>query len=381
LSAIRWRCIEEAAWLVKQQAPGRKMARRHSVRIVICAAMLAAFPGVGRNHPAAAQDGLTGPITMTVGFGAGERPDLYARVLGRSLVRFLPGNPGLLVLNKPGAGGVIALNEWVSKAEPNGLHVTVGGSSQIDMDALARTRAKYNPAKFKYVGGLAAPSQALFISKDAIRRLHDKSAKPVAIGVVGATLRTGHYQALWGAAFLGWNIQWVQGYRITGELRQALERGEIDMGPFGSSTDIDYLLATGKFAVASQSGAVIDGKIVARPVLGSAPIISDLVKDKIKDPLAQKAFEYGENIVQVGMWVALPPGTPDGLVTTYVKAFAAALNDPQFQATWVKIDPDSPVASKVELEKLVHAPGSTPPEAVEYIQAELKRQGFGLGSR
>jgi tripartite-type tricarboxylate transporter receptor subunit TctC len=357
------------------------MARRHSVGIAICAAMLAVFPGTGPNHPAAAQDALTGPVIMTVGFGAGERPDLYARVLGRSLVRFLPGNPGLLVLNKPGAGGVIALNEWVSKAEPNGLHVTVGGSSQIDMDALARTRAKYDPAKFKYVGGLAAPSQALCISKEAIERLYDKSAKPVAIGVVGATLRTGHYQALWGAAFLGWNIQWVQGYRITGELRQALERGEIDMAPFGSSTDIDYLLATGKFAVASQSGAVIDGKIVARPVLGSAPIISDLVKGKIKDPLAQKAFKYGEDIVQMGMWVALPPGTPDGMTATYVKAFEAALNDPQFQTAWVKIDPDSPVANKAELEKLVHALGGTPREAVEYIQAELKRQGFGIGSR
>ena len=58
--------------------------------------------------PAAAQEPLTAPVTMTVGFGAGERPDLYGRILGRSLVRFLPGTPGLLVLNKPGAGGVIA---------------------------------------------------------------------------------------------------------------------------------------------------------------------------------------------------------------------------------------------------------------------------------
>jgi tripartite-type tricarboxylate transporter receptor subunit TctC len=356
--------------------------RRHSARTVVCAALLAVFPGADSNYfAAAAQDSFTAPVTMTIGFGAGERPDLYGRILGGSLVRFLPGNRRLLVLNKPGAGGVIALNEWVAKAEPDGSHVTIGGSSQVDMDALARTRAKYNPAKLNYVGGLAAPSQALFISKDAIARLRDKSAKPVAIGMVGATLRTGHYQALWGAAFLGWNLQWVQGYRITGELRQALERGEIDMAPFGSSTDIEYLLATGKFAVASQSGAVIDGKIVARPVLGSAPIISDLVKGKIKDPLAQKAFEYGESIVQVGMWVALPPATPDRTVATYVKAFEAALNDPQFQAAWVKIDPDSPVATKSELEKLVHALASAPPEAVEYIQAELKRQGLGLGSR
>jgi tripartite-type tricarboxylate transporter receptor subunit TctC len=353
------------------------MVRRRSAYLDFCAAIVAISAVAGLSDVAVAQETQGAPVTMTVGFGAGERPDLYGRILGRSLVRFLPGNPGLLVLNKPGAGGVIALNEWVSKAEPNGLHVTIGGSSQIDLDALSRTKAMYDPAKFKYVGGLAAPSQALFISKDAVARLHDKSAKPVAIGLVGATLRTGHYQALWGAAFLGWNIQWVQGYRLTGELRQALERGEIDMAPFGSSIDIDYLLATGKVTVASQSGAVIDGKWVGRAVLGSAPIISDLVKGKIKDPLAQKAFEYGENIVQVGMWLALPPGTPDAIVATYVKAFEAATNDPQFQTAWLKIDPDSPVASKAELDKLVHALAKAPPEAVEYIQAELRRQGLG----
>jgi len=172
----------------------------------------------------------------------------------------------------------------------------------------------------------------------------------------------------------------VQGYRMTGELRQAMERGEIDMTPFGSSMDIEYLLATGKFAVVSQSGAVIDGKMVSRPILGNAPIISNLVKGKIKDPVAQKAFEYGENIIQVGMWLALPPGTPDGIVATYGKAFEAALNDSQFQAAWAKIDPDSPVASKQDLEKLVRELGQAPPEALEYIQAELKRQGFRIGS-
>jgi hypothetical protein len=63
--------------------------------------MLGISPGVGASHTAVAQDALTGPLTMTVGFGAGERPDLYGRILGRSLVRFLPGNPNLLVLNSP----------------------------------------------------------------------------------------------------------------------------------------------------------------------------------------------------------------------------------------------------------------------------------------
>jgi tripartite-type tricarboxylate transporter receptor subunit TctC len=346
-------------------------------RVVGAFFAVASWLGVGL--PAAAQapsfDSKT--VTMTIGFGAGERPDLYGRILGAALMKNLPGNPKLIVLNKPGAGGVNALAEWVQQATPDGLHVTVGGSSQVDKEALIRTNAPYDPSKFRYVGGLGAPSQALFASKDAAGRIANKAAAPVAIGLVGSTLRTGHYQALWGAAFLGWNIKWIQGYKITGEMRQALERGEIDAAPFGSTTDIQYLHNLGKFDVVSQSGAVVDGRMTARPVLGKAPIISDLIKGKIKDPQAQAAFDYGENIIQVGMWVALPTGTPDAIVAAYVKAFEAAVADPQYQADWSKIDPDSPVANRASLETLMGALGKAPATAVTFIQDELKRQGFG----
>jgi len=146
--------------------------------LVIFCAILANSVSAGPIHRAAAQDAIGSPVTMTIGFGAGERPDLYGRILGRSLVHHLPGQPALLVLNKPGAGGVIALSDWVNKAEPNGLHVTIGASSQIDKDALIRTKAKYDPGKFKYVGGLAAPSQALFVSKDAVERLLTNQRSP-----------------------------------------------------------------------------------------------------------------------------------------------------------------------------------------------------------
>ncbi len=295
---------------------------------------------------------------------------------------YLPGQPNFIFMNRPGAGGVISLNEWVVKAPPDGLQIAIGGQTQIDGDALSRTHAKYKPAKFKYVGGLVAPSQGLFISKDALARLHDKSAPPVTMGVVGSTLRTGYYQALWGTAFLGWNMKWVPGYQSTGEVRNALERGEIDMSAFGTSTDINYLLATGKVAVVSQSGAVIDGKMTSRPVFGTAPVISDLVKGKVKDPLAQKAFDYSERVIQVGMWAALPPATPDGdPVATYVSAFEKTIADSQYQSDWAKIDPDLPFAHKADLEKLVDELAEVSPEALDFIQAELKRQGVEVSSR
>ncbi len=343
-------------------------------------ACLAVVAWASSTGPAAAQDGVSfagKTVNMTIGFEAGGGVDLFGRTLGRHLSRHLPGQPTLIVLNQLGAGGVVALNDWANKADTNGLAVTIGAQSQIDPDAVIRTRAKYVPTTFNYVGGLAAPSQGLFIRKEALKRLHDKSQKPVIVGVVGTTLRTGNYQALWGAAFLGWNIKWVRGYTRTSELRQAMERGEIDMTSFGSIRDIGYLFKAGNFTVVSQSGTVKDGKPEPRPKLGNAPVISELVKGKIKDPLAQKAFEYGENVSQIGFWLALPPRTADPIVATYVRAFQATLKDPAYQAEMTKIDPDSPVASKADLEKLVRELAKVSPETLAFVQAELKRQGFG----
>jgi hypothetical protein len=312
-------------------------------------------------------------ITMTIGFGAGGSVDLYGRTLGQYLVQHLPGHPSLLVINQLGAGGVVALNSWVAKAEPNGLAITIGAESQTDPDALFRTQAKYDTTSFNYVGGLSAYSQGLYVGKDAVARLYDKSQKPVLMGLVGSTLRSGNYGVFWGASVLGWNIKWVRGYPSTSELRQALERGEIEMSTFGSSRDIKSLGDTGNFKVVSQGGTVKDGKRVPRAAFGDAPILADLVKGKITDSLAQKAFDYSENVSQVGMRLALPPKTPKPIVDVYVKAFNETLEDPQYEADFAKIDPDSLVASKTDIEALIGKLAKVSPQTVEYIQDEMKR--------
>jgi tripartite-type tricarboxylate transporter receptor subunit TctC len=350
------------------------------VRTLTLSVACAAVAFASLRHPAWPQDAayFAGKsIAMTIGFGSGGAVDLYGRTLGRYLVHYLPGQPSLIVLNQLGAGGVVALNGWTNKAGPNGLFVTVGAQSQSDPVALLRTHAKYDPRTFNYVGGLGAYSQGLFINKAALARLYDKTTKPVVMALVGTTLRSGNYQVLWGTQFLGWNVRWVRGYTSTAEMRQALERGEIDMSTFGSIRDIDYLLRTGKFAVLSQSGSLNGGMTVPRASLGNTPLISDLVAGKITDPMAQKVFAYGQNVSQVGMWLALPPRTPEGIVTAYVKAFTATLADPHYQAEFTKIDPDSPVASKADLDRLMAELGNVSPKTLDYLQRELAQQRIG----
>lgn len=194
-------------------------------------------------------------------------------------------------------------------------------------------------------------------------------------------LRSGHYQVMWGVTFLGWNVKWVKGYSQTSELRGAIERGEIDMSSFGSNSDIDYLNKTPGATLASQSGTKQDGKAMPRDILGKAPVMADLLKGKITDPLALRAFEYGETVGQVGKWLALPPGTPDDIVATHVKAFQDLLKDPEFKSGIVRVDPDSPLASKAELEEVMRDLAKVSPDVMAFIDKELERQGFGGGSK
>jgi tripartite-type tricarboxylate transporter receptor subunit TctC len=331
------------------------------------------------NQPATAADNVSFAgknVTMVIGFEAGGGVDIYGRILGQNLVRHLPGNPTLLPLNQLGAGGVVPLNSWVAKSERDGLSTAIITQTQIDPEALFRTNAMYDPAKFKYVGGVAAPSQALFIRDDAVKRLTDKSQPPVVMAIVGTTLRTGYYQALWGAAFLGWNIKWVPGYRQTAEVRQAMERGEADMSAFGSISDIKYFQDVGKFTIISQSGMIENGKRVSRPILGNAPIMYEMLQGKIKDPMALEALEYSENVLEIGKSLALPPGTSDQIVETYIKAFEATLADPKYQSEVQKTDPDSPIARKADLEKMVGGLSKVTEKTVDFIRAEMARQGL-----
>lgn len=329
--------------------------------------------------PAAAQEKISfagKTVTMTIGNAAGGGTDLYGRLVGRHLMPQLPGQPGLIVVNQPGAGGVVALNSWSIRAPNDGLAVTIGAGSQSDPGALAQTKAKYNPKDFKFVGGRGGHSQALFVNKKAVHRLSDKSLPPVIIGTVAGTLRGGNFQALWGVAFLGWNVKWVQGYPDSAQIRQALDREEIDMMSVGSDSDINYVLATGRFHVVSQTGVMRSGQPIAREDL-RAPIFASLVEGKIKDPLAQRAFDYWNNLRQIGSWLALPPNTPDPVVDAYVKAFNAMVQDKNYIGEIERLDAGAPTATSVDLRILMDKLADVSPEVLDFIQAEQKRQGLG----
>ena len=60
-------------------------------------------------------------ITMVVASTTGGGYDLWARVTARHIVKYIAGNPSIVVQNMPGAGNIIGANYVYGVAKPDGL--------------------------------------------------------------------------------------------------------------------------------------------------------------------------------------------------------------------------------------------------------------------
>lgn len=315
-------------------------------------------------------------LHVIVGYAAGGGTDAAARLIASYYSKYLPGSPTAVVRNVPGADGVIASNFFVQQVAPDGLTTMVASSTTADPHYYRKPQSRFDPSKFGIIGGVGRGGTVLLLRTSAERRLLEKGAEPVVMGVTGGVPRSGMQAAAWGIEFLGWNSRWVVGYRGTNDLIQALERGEIDMTSTGNMFQIRKMLATGHFKILSQSGAFIDGAFAPRADFGEAPLMTSLVGAKVKETTAARAFAYWSNMTAIDKWVALPPGAPAEIIALYREAFKKILEDPDFVEQSKKISDDFMPMSAQDVQSLVDRLWETPDESIAYISAMLNRQGL-----
>ena len=187
--------------------------------------------------------GVLGPATVTasdisyagkdvaiiIPYASGGGTDVVGRMLGHFMVKYLPGNPTLIVRNMPGAGGITGMNFFVSdRVSPDGTTMSLGAAAQVDSLLYKSAASRYDGKTLRYVGGVNRGGNALIIASDAVARIKDPKAEPIVMGTTDGTA-TGMVMAMWGREFAGWNFRWVHGYPGTVELMLALQRGEIHM--------------------------------------------------------------------------------------------------------------------------------------------------------
>lgn len=107
------------------------------------------------------------PVRIIVGFAAGTGPDIVARLLAQKLSEGW-GNLGVIVDNKPGAGGLIAASE-AARAAPDGYTLMLGETGQLSIAPSSYNKLPYDPQKdFAAVSQVATADFALLVNPQKV---------------------------------------------------------------------------------------------------------------------------------------------------------------------------------------------------------------------
>ena len=123
------------------QSPGPRRRVRRALIAAAAAGLLVPW-GIAQAQGAAYPQK---PVRIIVGFPAGTGPDIVARLLAQKLSEGW-GNLGVIVDNKPGAGGLIAAGE-AARAAPDGYTLMLGETGQLSIAPSSYNKLPYDPAK------------------------------------------------------------------------------------------------------------------------------------------------------------------------------------------------------------------------------------------
>ena len=107
------------------------------------------------------------PVRIIVGFAAGTGPDIVARLLAQKLSEGW-GNLGVIVDNKPGAGGLIAASE-AARAAPDGYTLMLGETGQLSIAPSSYNKLPYDPQRdFAAVSQVVTADFALLVNPQKV---------------------------------------------------------------------------------------------------------------------------------------------------------------------------------------------------------------------
>jgi len=266
-------------------------------------------------------------ITLFAGSSAGGGTDIAARLIARHLERHIPGKPTVLVVNKPGAGGMIAANELYNRSKPDGLWMSTMNTGALFGIATGNDALKFDLQKFIFVGQALDEAQTVYVrsatpytSFDAIRKANKEGKQPK----MGAQSldHTSNVVVKIVEEILGLDFQVIPGYQGTPEILLDIERGALD----GRSQGTGSLLGTRKEWIEKRFIRLLATSRNKRDSrLPEVPTIAELAPGGKNNLLS--ALYAAENI---GRSIVLPPGVPPERVKVLRDAFAEMTQDPQF---------------------------------------------------
>lgn len=176
-------------------------------------------------------------VTILVPFSEGGGTDSWVRMMQPYLEKALPGNPTVLVLNKPGGGGIPGTNYYMEKAPKDGTMIYAQSISAAMNYVLGDPRIRFKLEEFHPV--MSSPRSATtYVRKELGLReikgiknriLKLQSLQPEDLKFGGRTPTSVDVTYRVGLTLLGIEVKSVWGLGGTGPMALAFERGEFQI--------------------------------------------------------------------------------------------------------------------------------------------------------
>ena len=312
-------------------------------------------------------------IRFLIASGPGGGTDTAGRLVARYLPKYLPGNPKIVIQNMGGGGGTIANNYFASEVKPDGLTIMQDSSSSVASFARGGPSIKYDPRKFKVIGGVARPGSLLMIRNDAKARFTNKSAKPAVVGDTDG-IRNWIAMTVWGAEYLGWNLRWIYGYPGSRELQLAIRQGEIDLWATQNAKLVKDLQREGVVQIVATE------EDQRREDFSEVPTFIELLGAKKPAGLSWQAYQAWAGAPELDKYLVVPEATPENLVKLLREVFLKAMKDPEVDKEGDKFFGDGwkPIAAE-KIEVVIRDHIAIPKEAKDFITKMRQKYGLPVG--
>jgi tripartite-type tricarboxylate transporter receptor subunit TctC len=248
--------------------------------------------------------------------------DAYMRALGPFLEKKLGAK--MLPTNEPGAGGLIAMNRTLH-APPDGLTIAlIGGETLVTAQLYESPGVNYDVRRQTWLARVSSEAKvALVGSKSPHRSVANmmQSVQPVIWVGSGKIDGNADFSALMNHA-LGLKSKIVVGYKGTGDMNLAIQRGEADGRVVSEESAALYGPSAGMRVLVT----------LARKRVEQFPDAPTVFEAVAVDAHKARLIDWRAGIAGLGRLILTTPGTPPDRVDFLRKALAEVLHDPAFIA-------------------------------------------------
>ena len=258
-------------------------------------------------------------VKIIVSSSPGGGYDAYSRVLAGVMGKHLPGNPGVIVQNMPGAGGVRAANFLYNVAPKDGTVIANIQRTVPFLQIFGKKGPQFIAAKFNWIGSMNNEVTICSAMKTAgIASLDEVKQKQLIVGGSGPN-DTETVPALMNNIF-GTKFKIISGYPSSTAITLAMERGEVQglCSSYGS-----LRTRNSQWFEQKKINILVQLSTRKHPDLPDVPLALDLAKDQAtKDLLA-----LNDARLEMGRPFLAPPKVPADRVAALRAAFDKSMTD------------------------------------------------------